>query len=239
VDADQYCRDLEAHLCRQNGGHLVRIVGPAFEMVQRWFHLGIPFKVACQGIDRRVSRVVATTAARRRPVRLEFCEADVMDAFDAWRRAVGIRGTADAGAGSDGDAEPAEPRTRVSLAAHIERTIARLTGVRTQAREPSAWTDAVDDIVRALDQLVAPARRARGDVREGITRALGELDDRLIDTAVRVSEAAVVEDAAAEARTELEPFRARMPEAEFDRAMTRGRARALRIRLGLPTIARD
>ena len=33
---DDYCRQVEAYLCRKNDGHLVRIVGPAFEQVCGW-----------------------------------------------------------------------------------------------------------------------------------------------------------------------------------------------------------
>ena len=49
---EQYCRDLEAYLCRKNDGHLIRIVGPAFEQVCGWAARGVPFTVACRGIDR-------------------------------------------------------------------------------------------------------------------------------------------------------------------------------------------
>ena len=54
MDTDQYCREIETHLCRRNGGHLVRVAGPAFEMVRGWAQRGIPLKVAFQGIDRYV-----------------------------------------------------------------------------------------------------------------------------------------------------------------------------------------
>ena len=79
---------------------------------------------------------------RRRPARIEFCEADVLDAFDAWRRAVGIHraeseampeaedGGAGAGADEDGQAAP-RPRSRESLATHLDRVIVRLTSLRT------------------------------------------------------------------------------------------------------------
>ena len=79
---------IEAHLCRRNGGHLVRLVGPAFETVVGWARQGIPVKVACRGIDRFFDCDLAKHRTRRRPVRIEFCEADVLDAFDEWRRAV-------------------------------------------------------------------------------------------------------------------------------------------------------
>ncbi len=91
---DEYCRAIEAHLTRKNDGHLIRIVGPAFELVRGWAEQGIPFKVACYGIDRAFERYYAK-GARRRPLRIEFCKDDVLDAFDQWRRAVGVRGVTD------------------------------------------------------------------------------------------------------------------------------------------------
>jgi hypothetical protein len=45
IDADDYCRQIEAHLCRKNDGHLIRIVGPAFEQVSGWAREGIPLSV--------------------------------------------------------------------------------------------------------------------------------------------------------------------------------------------------
>jgi hypothetical protein len=90
VISDDYCREIEAYLCRKNDGHLIRIVGPSFDRVRGWASLGVPFKVVCHGIDRYFERYYAK-GARRRPVQIDFCEADVLDAFDAWRRAVGLR----------------------------------------------------------------------------------------------------------------------------------------------------
>ena len=84
-----YCRALETYLCRKNDGHLIRIVGPAFEQVCGWALRGVPLKVAQRGIDRYFERYYAK-GPRRRPVRVEFCEADVLDVFDEWRRAVGL-----------------------------------------------------------------------------------------------------------------------------------------------------
>ena len=46
IDVSEYCRDLETHLCRKNDGHLIRIVGPSFEIVSRWAATGVPLKVA-------------------------------------------------------------------------------------------------------------------------------------------------------------------------------------------------
>jgi len=86
---EEYCRQLEAYLCRKNDGHLIRIVGPAFEQVCGWSTRGIPLKLAMRGIDRYFERYYAK-GPRRRPVRVEFCEPDVLDVFDEWRRAVGV-----------------------------------------------------------------------------------------------------------------------------------------------------
>src|SRR5436190_21932279 len=84
-----YCRDIETYLCRKNDGHLIRITGPSFDLVSDWAARGVPLKVAFLGVDRYFERYYAK-GPRRRPVRIDFCEADVLDAFDEWRRATGL-----------------------------------------------------------------------------------------------------------------------------------------------------
>src|SRR4026207_458118 len=88
MDPAEYSREIESYLCRKNEGHLIRIVGPAFEQVCGWANLGVPLKVAFRGIDQYCERYYAK-GPRRRPVRVEFCEADILDPFAAWRRAGG------------------------------------------------------------------------------------------------------------------------------------------------------
>ena len=127
---DAYCREIEAHLCRKNDGHLIRIVGPAFERVASWAEQGIPLKVALAGVDRYFERYYRK-GPRRRPVRVEFCEADVLDAFDEWRRAVGVSVVARRQRGGPSVEEPLPaPRPRRSLKTHIESVLARLTVLR-------------------------------------------------------------------------------------------------------------
>ncbi len=121
---------LEAYLCRKNDGHLIRITGPAFEQVQGWAAQGMPIKVAEAGIDRYFERYYRK-GPRRRPVRIEFCEADVLDAFDDWRRAVGVIQVVPiqpAGLMSKSPQPAARPRR--SLASQIEGALARLTVLR-------------------------------------------------------------------------------------------------------------
>jgi hypothetical protein len=241
MDIDAYCREIEAHLCRRNGGHLVRVAGPAFEMVRGWAQRGIPLKVAQQGIDRYVDRSTAK-GTRRRPVRVEFCEADVLDAFDAWRRAVGIhRAEAEAGGeaadgGADGAGEEApRPRTRESLATHLDRVIVRLTSLRTGG-VTDAWDAALDEMVRALDAMHPAARRARGEARERILAELEGLDARLMERARASAGAELLAQAGREAAAEMDPFAARLSPAAYAAARQRCEDRVLRERLRLPTL---
>ena len=55
MDPAEYCRQVETYLCRKNDGHLIRIVGPAFELVSKWETDGVPMKVAFEGIGRHSS----------------------------------------------------------------------------------------------------------------------------------------------------------------------------------------
>ena len=64
----EFCRDLEAYLCRKNEGHLIRIVGPVFEKVCGWAAQGVPIKIAYRGIDRYFERQQSKgPGPRRRP----------------------------------------------------------------------------------------------------------------------------------------------------------------------------
>ncbi len=246
MDTDQYCRDIEAHLCRRNEGHLVRLVGPAFEMVRGWARQGVPLKVAWQGIDRRVERLSAA-GPRRRPVRIEFCEADVLDAFDAWRRAVGVYRADEEGGDDRGGAaleeaetgagaEPARrPRARESLSTHVDRVIVRLTALRTgdASRE---WDAALEEFVRRLDAIHPAARRARGDARDRVLAELAALDAQLLDRARACAAPGVVDAVDREAGEELKPFSARLSPSALASATRRCADRILRERLRLPTV---
>jgi hypothetical protein len=227
VDLDSYCRDLEAYLCRKNDGHLIRIAGPAFERVSHWAEQGIPIKVACAGIDRYFERYYRR-GPRRRPVRIEFCEADVLDAFDDWRRAVGVAVEQPADAPSRG---------RTSLLSHVERSIARLTALRASAQSTVPFDDVLERIVRELDQLMPAARNARGPARDALLSALERLDRLLIDAAVGASDVAVRAAADAEARAQLSAFRERMASDAYERSVTAAVERHIRDHFALPTLA--
>jgi hypothetical protein len=223
---EEFCRAIEAYLCRKNDGHLIRIVGPAFDTVRGWASRGVPMTVAQRGIDRYFERYYAK-GPRRRPVRVEFCEADVLDAFDEWRRAVGVTGLE--------AANEAASHRHESLPSHLERAVARLTALRAGADR--AMDDVVDAIVRELDAARADARALRGHARSQFLERLAALDRLLVDAA----RTRLTDDERAELRrdaeAELAPFRPRMPPAAFEQSVAASMNRLLRDRARLPTLA--
>jgi hypothetical protein len=218
---EDYCRAIEAYLCRKNDGHLIRIVGPSFEMVCGWSERGVPLKVAMRGIDRYFERYYAK-GPRRRPVRVDFCEADVLDIFDEWRRAVGVPTT---------DHALAKPS---SLPAHLERVVARLTALR--GGTDRQLDDRVDAIVRELDAARAGAKTLRGGARAEFLGRLAELDADLL-TAARERLTQDERDALRrDAESELAPFKSRMPHAAFEQSIGACMDRLLRDKARLPTL---
>ena len=212
------------------------ITGPAFEQVQGWASQGVPLKVAEAGIDRYFARYYRK-GPRRRPVRIEFCEADVLDAFDDWRRAVGVTQVVSDGEGGP-DVEDPQPaiRPRRSLASQIEGALARLTVLRGSDKAGPIFGEALDRAVRALDALRPEAGRARGDARDQLIRRITGIEEELADAAIAGlsdTERAAFE---REAGEELEPFRARMPEEAFRQSRRQAVQRLVREHFGLPSL---
>jgi hypothetical protein len=214
IDVESYCRDIEAFLCRKNDGHLIRITGPAFEQVMGWARQGIPLKVAETGIDRYFERYYRK-GPRRRPVRIEFCEADVFDAFDDWRRAVGLTNVApDTNGGPEVEDPAPAAAPRRSLSSQIEALVTRYTILRGSDKAGPSIGPALDAAVRALDALLPEAAKARGEARDHVRERIEQVQAVLLSAARE----ALSSDARAaidrEATAELEPFRPRMaPEA--------------------------
>ena len=182
VSPADYVRAIEAHVCQKNDGHIIRIVGPAFEVVCGWERQGIPLKVALRGIDRYFERYYRN-GPKRRPVRVEFCDTDVLETFDEWRRAVGVaaravRETPESGYGPsrapggvpESQLEPASRTSQgPSLPAHLERVLIRLSSARATGKL-GAETDALIDRVAAeLDRARASAGGVRGEARKALT----------------------------------------------------------------------
>ena len=226
MDEAHYCRELEAYLCRKNEGHLIRIVGPVFEQVTGWARDGVPLAVAFRGIDRFCERYYAK-GARRRPVRIEFCEADILELFDDWRRAVGVAAPA-----------PGTDR-RDTLPAHLERAIARLTARRAGGRASDRLDRALDEAVRELDRLKGRAKSVRGEARMRLIERLATLDRELVGAAAEDLSSAERDGLRRDAEQELAPFAPRMPAAALARAVDAAFDRLVRDAAGLPIVAFD
>jgi hypothetical protein len=226
VDVGEYCRELETYLCRKNDGHLIRISGPAFETVCGWAERGIPLKVAFQGIDRHFERYYAK-GPRRRPVRIEFCEADVLDAFDQWRRAVGVVGA------------PEAPSARQpSLPAHLQRALQKLTTARAMSGDAQVAA-AIDAAIDGVEAIRGTPGTLRGEARAVAVERLAGIDRELM---ARLRAAAGAEGLAAlarEAEQELAGFAARMTREAHAQAVDAAIERLLRQRAGLSRIAYD
>lgn len=226
-DIERYCREIETYLCRKNDGHLIRVVGPSFDRVSGWAAQGIPLKIAFGGIDRYFERYYVK-GPRRRPVQIDFCEADILDLFDEWRRAVGIESTV--------GAELARPN-RESLPAHLERAVMRLSEARASGALGIAFDVLIDRIARELDAARAQARGVRGAARQALIDRLAVLDAELLQNASALVDDATRAGLAGEAEEELAAFRSAMAPDAFDRARRAAADRLLRHRLGLPTVA--
>lgn len=237
LEPGDYCRRVEAYLCRKNDGHLVRIVGPSFERVTGWARLGVPLKVAFQGIDRACERY-HRKGQRRRPIHIDFCEADVLESFEAWRRAVGASVAATAGARA-GDGDRATSRRRLSLTAHLDRVLVRLSSLLATQDSPAELRAMVERVALEIDRLRGSARGLRGDARRDVVERLGTLDGELAEGALRWAPDSLIAEALAAAREELAPLRNRMSETAHEEALRRISAREVRARLQLPTLTLD
>jgi hypothetical protein len=237
LESIDYCREIEKYLCRKNDGHLIRIAGPSFERVSGWAARGIPLKVACRGIDRYFDRYYAK-GPRRRPVRIDFCEADILDLFDEWRRATGVIAAAAAGNGdgqeAGGSHDPVESvRRPPSLPVHLERVLRRLTSARANGALDDTFDDLLDRVAREFEA----ARSARGTKRQALVDRLATLDRELVERArARLDESDVVA-LRREAGEELAGFRAGMVAETFELAREAALDRLVRERANLPTIS--
>jgi hypothetical protein len=234
IEPAEYCRQLETYLCRKNEGHLIRIVGPVFEQVSGWAMQGVPLTIAFRGIDQYCERYYAK-GPRRRPVRIEFCEADILDLFDTWRRAVGVTGTADGEpqAGASSDTAGAH---RDTLPAHLERVITRLTGLRAGGGRSDGFDRLADRAVREIDLMRGAAKHARGSDRRALIERLAALDSTLVSAAT--AELGEMRGAAlhAEAEAEIAPFAARMAADARAHAVSIAFERLVRDEVGLPVV---
>jgi hypothetical protein len=225
-----YCRDIETYLCRKNDGHLIRVVGPSFEMVSRWARDGVPLKVAFGGIDRYVERYYRK-GPRRRPVRIDFCEADVLDVFDEWRRATGLTASS-----SGDDATSHAPKRGPSLPEHLERTLIKLTNAQATGVLGPALDPLIEQLSAELDRARSVAGGMRGDARRAMSERLAVADATLLSIARQGITAADLADMRRDADTLLGPLIDQMAPDVQDRARERALNQLVRERFHLPVI---
>ena len=223
----EYCREIETYLTRKNDGHLIRVVGPSFEVVAGWAEQGVPLKIALAGIDRYFERYYRK-GPRRRPVKIDFCDADVRDVFDEWKRAVG----APSSVGS-----PPSSVSRQSLPAHLERVVLRLTQARVNGSLGGAFDALIDRAAAELDAARAKAGGLRGGARQALLDRLAALDAEIVQQARRTLDEEARASLVREAESELAGFRSGMTADAFARAREAAVDRLVRERVKLPTIA--
>jgi hypothetical protein len=235
-DVGEYCRQVEDHLTRVNGGHLVRIIGPGFELVRRWAYEGIPLSLVFHGIDLKAER--HRTGKSKRPLRLEFCEADVRAVYENWRRAVGLF-TPAAAPEAESDAAAAEShdeRKRPSLTRHLDRVIDRLSRAAGRLELPDALRAAIDRCLLEVVHVRDEAKKARGHARADLVARLPAIDERLRLAARDAVSDEEVARLRSDAETDLAAYRGRLSPDTWQRSVDVGLDRMLRDRLGLPTI---
>jgi hypothetical protein len=226
--AVDYCREIETYLCQKNDGHLIRVVGPSFGLVMAWAEQGVPLKVAFTGIDRYFERYYRK-GPRRRPVKIDFCEADVLEVFDEWRRAVGVVASAEA-------ADPSPATRHASLPAHLERVVRRLTSGRADGSLGAEFDDVIDRVSAELDAARAKSGGLRGDARDALIERLTMFDAELVQRARAALDDATRDALARDADEELAGFRSGMTADAFARARDAAIDRLVRERCGLPVV---
>ena len=232
---DEYCREIETYLCQKNDGHLIRVVGPSFGVVSGWAEQGVPLKIAFAGIDRYFERYYRK-GPRRRPVKIDFCDADVLDVFDEWRRATGVQSSV-AGHQSSVDSRQRSVSSHQSLPAHLERVVLRLTSARAGGSLGDDFDALIDRAAAELDAARARAGGLRGQARQALLDRLTALDAELVQQARATLDDATRASLQGEAESELAGFRSGMTLDAFARAREAAMDRLVRERVKLPTIA--
>ena len=240
METSEFCREIETYLCRKNDGHLIRVTGPSFELVSGWADRGVPIKVAYAGIDRYFERYYRQ-GRRRRPVKIDFCEADVLDVFDEWRRATGVTQlTVDSRQSSvdsqQSSVESQQPN-KASLPAHLQRVVMRLTSARSSGSLGAAFDALIDRVADELETARSDVRGVRGERRRQLVERLAALDRELLVEARAATGEDTLEVLRREADTELAPFKGAMTADALARAREAAIDRLVRERYKLPTIS--
>jgi hypothetical protein len=186
------------------------VAGPSFVFVSGWAEQGVPLKIAFAGIDRYFERYYRK-GPRRRPVKIDFCDADVLDVFDEWRRATGIhqssvdsRQSSVDSRQSSVDGPAASPQRPVASHQSFPR-ISSASLRLTSARAGGSLGDVRRVIDRAAAESTRPGPRRAVWVRGGVRSSSEHLGAR--------------RGAGAEARATSSRWRSRLLSREASRAV--------------------
>jgi hypothetical protein len=235
VDVGEFCRRVEEHLARVNEGQIIRVVGPAFDLVRGWAIEGVPLSVVTRGIDLKAERHRVGRAAR--PLRLEFCDVDVRQVYSHWRRSVGLTGPGSHSEVGPDSREPAEKRP--SLSRQLDRALDKLSRVAGRLDLPEAFRDAVGLAIRELSDLRDRSRSTRGEARTALVARLSSIDASLIRASREAVGSDVLEQLRRDAEADLSPYRTRLVADIWLRSVDRSIDQLVRDRLGLPTLSFD
>jgi hypothetical protein len=178
---------------------------------------------------------------------IDVCDADVLDVIDEWRRALGLprrspqdedEGLAHRNSESDGGPAHRSPQGEgVSLPAHLQRVVLRLTAARANGSLGGQFDALIDRVARELDVARASAGGVRGDARQALIARLSALDAELVKGARESLDEGALAALARESDQELAAFRERMRADAYERAHEAAVARLIRERHNLPPIA--
>jgi hypothetical protein len=240
-----YCREVEAHLTRVNGGHLVRVAGPGFELVRGWQAQGIPLSVVTRAIDQKAERHQRGAGARGRPQRIEFCADDVQELFENWKRAVGVHGASEEESRvgpSDlelGRNEAESPTRKPSLSKHLERVTDRLSRLLGRNDLPEPFLERVNYVIGVVAAARERAKGLRGPARDEVAESLRPLDRVLAGAARAALTADESRALETQAAAELIAYRDRLDPAAWQQALAATSDRLLRERFALPVVDPD
>lgn len=234
-DVADYCRQVEAHLTRINGGHLVRVVGPGFALVKQWADEGVPLSVVFRGIELKAERHAA--GASKRPLRIEFCEADVRALYEDWRRAIGVTAIPPAEDGEDTESADRGPGPRRrSVPKAIDRAIDRLGRLAGRLELPGEFRDAMSVIIERLSLLREQLSHTRGAARQPLLEQLGPIERALLEQARVAVPVDVLRDLTSRAEQDLAAYRDRLSPDAWAKAVSVTVDRGIREHLDLPSL---
>jgi hypothetical protein len=194
----------------------------------------MPLSVVSHGIDLKAERHRAGRSTR--PLRLEFCEHDVREVYERWRRSVGLSGVA---AGPEASTDAPEIEKRPSLSRQLDRALDKLSRVAGRLDLPDRFRDEVSRSIAELSDVREAARFARGDARKALAARLPPVEAALVAAGREAIDANVLERLRADAETDLVAYRTRLSPGIWRQSVDRALEQLVRDHLGLPTLTFD